>query len=121
MSVSTNSGEWLFTPLQEANKITYSEFKIWLQGLIEGKKGMLPDHEDWKRIKIMMDRVVPEVQKVPIYAPLPTIPTPSPLNPTYPIQPIWVVPETPNFTYGTITCSDSIGNTVVYTKGKING
>ena len=37
--------------------ITFGEFKMWLQGLIRGKNGALPDTDDWKEIKKMLDKV----------------------------------------------------------------
>ena len=40
--------------------ITFDQFKAWMVGLIEGKRGALPDIHDWKRIKQMMDKVKPE-------------------------------------------------------------
>lgn len=38
-------------------KITVAEFKAWLEGLVFGKRGALPDLEDWKMIKQMVDRI----------------------------------------------------------------
>jgi hypothetical protein len=42
---------------EEKNTITIAEFKSWLMGLMCGKKGSLPDIEDWKVIKQMLDKV----------------------------------------------------------------
>lgn len=43
--------------LEQEETITFTEFKAWLTGLVRGKGGALPDLEDWKQIKIMIDRV----------------------------------------------------------------
>ncbi len=37
--------------------ITFDEFKAWVNQLIVDKKGALPDLNDWKEIKKMMDKV----------------------------------------------------------------
>ena len=66
------------TMIENKEKITLGEFKAWLAGLILGKKGILPDLEDWKQIKIMLDKVEEEKEVV-------TIPSPAPYPaPTYP-------------------------------------
>lgn len=48
--------------------ITFGEFRSWLTGLILGKRGALPDLDDWKEIKKMMDKVE---EKGVEYVPLP--------------------------------------------------
>lgn len=47
---------------ENKEEISFNEFKAWLTGLIRGKRGQLPDVEDWKQIKVMMDKVAPEVE-----------------------------------------------------------
>ena len=42
---------------ENKDKITFNEFQAWLTGLIRGKGGSLPDVDDWKAIKSMMDKV----------------------------------------------------------------
>lgn len=37
--------------------ITIDEFKSWLNELVANKKGALPDLNDWKNIKEMLDKV----------------------------------------------------------------
>lgn len=49
----------------EKETITFLEFKAWLTGLVIGKKGALPDLEDWKKIKKELDKVEPEKIIVP--------------------------------------------------------
>ena len=115
---------------EQSKGITFNEFKMWLQGLIEGKNGELPDMEDWKRIKSMMDKVVPDVQKIvsPVPADL------YRLYPTYP-GPTWITPNTFPITPPTITYTDTNGvikdvtsgyvtvhgDLAAYTVGKKNG
>lgn len=60
--------------------ITFNEFKQWLTGLIEGKKGGLPDFDDWELIKKKLDSVQPEVLNIPY---------PQPTNPN---ENIWTGP-----------------------------
>jgi len=61
-------------------EITFKEFTSWLTGLIRGKNGELPDLDDWKEIKSMLDKVKPDViekyievpvkeMKLPYYSP----------------------------------------------------
>ncbi len=51
-------------------EITFNEYRAWLTGLIRGKRGCVPDLEDWKQIKHMMDKVVPEVEVITLPAPI---------------------------------------------------
>ena len=60
--------------------ITFNEFRLWLTGLIQGKKGALPDIDDWKEIKKQLDRVVPDKEVV-----ITTVPTTPDVTP----QPSW--------------------------------
>lgn len=46
--------------VENKNSITLNEFKAWLVGLIRGKNGDLPNLEDWKEIKTMLDKVKAE-------------------------------------------------------------
>lgn len=57
--------------------ISFDEFRIWLTGLIQGKGGALPDLNDWKEIKRMLDKVVVEREIVTI----PANPQPPPFCP----------------------------------------
>ncbi len=71
-------------------EITFDEFKAWMMGLVRGKGSKLPNIDDWRIIKTMMDKVVPDketiIQHTPIYThpPAPTweqpnkYPTPGP-------------------------------------------
>lgn len=91
--------------INEKKTITFDEFRAWLTGLIVGKRGALPDIDDWKMIKEMMDKVVPENEIV-------TMPRP-PLredrtSPSIPQHPQWAPSTgTPEYPPGTIICSDS--------------
>lgn len=51
---------------ENKDEITLNEFKAWLVGLIRGKNGKLPDLEDWKLIKEMLDKVVSEKEVIAI-------------------------------------------------------
>lgn len=105
--MNTNSTNYLqvdYGEIEKRNTLTFGEFKMWLQGLIEGKGGKIPDLEDWKRIKKMMDKVyvpapiiiapvAPPANPIypnpiyPYYPPIsvPMVPTPSPLSPSWTI------------------------------------
>ncbi len=43
--------------LLKRKRVTVDEFKAWLNQLIINKKGALPDLQDWKSIKEMLDKV----------------------------------------------------------------
>jgi len=43
--------------IENCDEISFNEFRAWMIGLIRGKRGELPDIEDWKQIKTMMDKV----------------------------------------------------------------
>jgi len=42
---------------EHKEQITFIEFRTWLSGLIKQKHGALPDLDDWKQIKVMLDIV----------------------------------------------------------------
>lgn len=45
--------------IEEMKGVTVSDFRRWLQlFIVEEKKGSVPDKEDWKRIKSMVDRII---------------------------------------------------------------
>jgi len=112
---------------EEKETITLEEYKAWLVGLIRGKKGMLPDLEDWKQIKKMLDKIAPEketiyVEKGPSNPPTPE-PFPSPYIPYEPYHPpygpgwtpkdfIWTSDGTDN-TQMTISGLSSSSNAVI--------
>lgn len=48
------------------DEITVDEYKAWLTGLLRGKGNTLPNLDDWKSIKKMTDKIVPDVVEVPI-------------------------------------------------------
>lgn len=72
--------------VEEKEKLTVKEFKAWLVGLIRGKKGALPDLEDWMKIKEMLDKVEDEQenkQNVPYPFPMATQPETTPYIPQW--------------------------------------
>ncbi len=85
--------------IETQTTITYAEFKAWMEGMIRGKRGALPDLEDWKNIKMMMDKVVPDkpIRVPPIGSPTPVPSAPYwptlPAIPSHPWQP--TLPNTP--------------------------
>lgn len=98
--------------------ITFNEFRAWLTGLIVGKRGELPDLEDWKQIKEMLDKVVAEKETI-------TIPQIQPTRPHPDLVPIQVPTPQPHWTdhtgyppYGTwcsgstVTVGGSFGDSV---------
>ena len=72
--------------VENKEAISVDEFKAWLVGLIRGKNGTLPNLDDWKQIKIMLDKVQGEKVVVKEHDPFfPYIPNPTtPHIPTYP-------------------------------------
>ena len=93
--------------------ITFDEFRAWMTGLIQGKRGALPDIEDWKMIKKMMDKVVPEKEFINI--PQPIDPGIAPQPPFYPSAPPYVPWASPTTDKWTI--SDSTDNIPSFTTG----
>lgn len=100
--------------IEKQEEISLAEFKAWLAGLIRGKRGALPDLEDWKAIKDTLDKVVPDTVDVPTWTP-PTIvkeyirdpsPTHAPEQiPYVPYQPIWITePNTWQPQIGEVWC-----------------
>ncbi len=65
-------------------KITFDEFKVWMNGLIYGKSKCVLESYDLKLIKQMMERVAPEVE---IQNPLPAVAAPPVLPPVPYIDP----------------------------------
>lgn len=82
--------------------ITFDEFRAWLTGLIRGKNGTLPDLNDWKLIKMMMDKVVAEKEIITLPAPIPSYPHPD-LEPYRPWQP-WDTPGRPDWPLPQVWC-----------------
>lgn len=70
--------------IENQETITLGEFKAWLIGLIRGKNNTLPDLEDWKIIKTMLDKVVSEKEVVVEKEYIPCTPPPQ-----YWRDPIW--------------------------------
>ncbi len=64
------------TNIELKNEISVGEYKAWLTGFLRGKGNQLPDLKDWKAIKKMTDKIVPDViettpwQNPSEYAPL---------------------------------------------------
>ena len=98
--------------------ITFQEFKAWLTGLIVGKRGVLPDLDDWKEIKKMLDKTVADKETVTIPQPYPVGDTPF-ITPQ-PAQPTWVpttVPSTTPYPFQTWCVSDSSGGDFTISSG----
>jgi len=109
---------------EKKETINFEEFRNWLAGLIRAKGGAVPDLKDWKAIKSMMDKVVPEKEIITVTVtvteyqsdPPPFVPpywgnpnepcrSPQPF-PGYREQPYYVGDVIPN-PYE-ITCSDKV-------------
>lgn len=100
--------------IENKETISFDEFRAWMTGLIVGKRGALPDLDDWKMIKKMMDKVVPEKEIITLPAtsePKDRFPyNPTPYNPTWvpntgdsPYNPTWV----PYFPNGNTWCGST--------------
>ena len=61
------------------DEISFDEFKAWINGLLYGKGSTIPDEGDWKEIKSMMERVIPDkiVMENPEIPFFPTCPQPQ--------------------------------------------
>lgn len=101
--------------VESKETITFAEFQAWLTGLIRGKAGALPDLDDWRMIKKMLDKVVAEkevvkeIEYIPAPAPTPTIPwQPRPYPKPYDLDPYrWDrTPENPWYDH-VVWCSDN--------------
>lgn len=101
--------------IETQETITFDEFRAWLAGLIRGKNGALPDLNDWKIIKQMIDKVkveqpvtLPPVFPYPIDDP-PCRP-PNPWPEIIPQSPPRWVPNTgdPFPSYNPVWCSDGV-------------
>lgn len=72
------------TNIELKDEITLDEYKAWLTGMLRGKGSKLPDLNDWKVIKKMTDKIIPDVVETtprtiaPTYVPPATFDTPSP-------------------------------------------
>ena len=75
--------------IKSKEKISFDEFKAWVNGLLYGKGRTVPDADDWKEIKNMMEKVVPDVVEMQD--------TETPFFPTLPQAPIvaYTTPHTP--------------------------
>jgi len=74
--------------VENKEEITFNEFRAWLTGVLRGKRGQLPDLNDWKQIKIMMDKVEEGVKRQdfplpPTYQPSIFIDPPPTMNPPW--------------------------------------
>ncbi len=65
-------------------EISFDEFKAWMNGLLRGKGSQLPNIDDWRVIKNMMDKVVPDTETIVQHTPIYTNP---------PIHPTWEEPQ----------------------------
>jgi hypothetical protein len=83
--------------IDNQKEISLAEFKAWLAGLIRGKRGALPDLDDWKAIKETLDKIVPDTVDAP-WTP-PTVvreiireaaPLPEPVPYINPYPTIWI-------------------------------
>lgn len=97
---------------ENKEEITLNEFKAWLVGLIRGKNGKLPDFEDWKLIKEMLDKIVPEQSVVTIKEDKDSDPFGPWKTDPYKYYPPYYVGDPPPGTPW-ITCSSESSNTLV--------
>jgi len=84
--------------IENKETITLNEFRAWLAGLIYGKQGQLPNLDDWKHIKAMLDKVQPDQEIVPVAVPAPApqpiaIPKTIPRSPCEPWNPLPQIPH----------------------------
>ena len=92
--------------IEKCEEITFNEFRAWMTGLIRGKRGALPDLEDWKQIKIMMDKV--EESRKTVDFPLQPTYAPTIFRDPPPFQPVEQPWYNPNQIWCTSTSTDGI-------------
>jgi len=106
--------------IEKQEEISLAEFKAWLAGLIRGKRGALPDLDDWKAIKDTLDKVVPDtIEAQPTWTP-PTVvreiirepaPLPEPVPYINPYPTIWITePNTWWPKNGDVWCGGGAGD-----------
>ncbi len=118
--------------IENKDDITFNEFRAWMTGLIRGKRGALPDLEDWKQIKIMMDKVE-EGKKSQDF---PLQPTYDPYHPPIFIDPprdntkydpftTWCTTESTDFSFGDMNIEipelkdPAVGDVSAFTTGNL--
>lgn len=114
------------TNVELKEEISFDEFKAWMNGLVRGRGQALPSLEDWRVIKQMMDKVVPDketiIQHTPIYTPEPYEKYQQPLTPWCDTQ---HVPSygsyTGNGTYGSTKLTTSSGGPIPTSNLTITG
>ncbi len=97
------------TNVELKEEISFDEFKAWMNGLVRGKGTVLPSIDDWRVIKQMMDKVVPDVEHIYQHTPIYTPPTPVEYQ-KYPQTP-WCVDSTSIPSYGGYGTGTSLGST----------
>ena len=75
-----NKNKKMKIDIKSKEKISFGEFKAWINGMLYGKGRFLPNSADWKEIKQMMEKVVPDVVEMqnpetPFFPTLPYTPT----------------------------------------------
>jgi len=74
--------------------ITFDEFKAWMTGFLQGKKGIVPNIIDWALIQRMMNKVTPDKEIVYVPSPYAPITPYVPYNPHPDIYPSPMWPDT---------------------------
>jgi hypothetical protein len=93
-------------PFETEKNMSFNEFRAWLTGLILGKRGTIPDLDDWKEIKKMMDRVVAHEKDKTISFPLsPTIP--PQIDRQVWLSPLWPAEDPSPYTYPSVRYTDN--------------
>ena len=106
--------------IKSKEKISFDEFKAWVNGLLYGKGRAVPDADDWKEIKNMLEKVVPDVVEMqnPETPFFPTLPQPQVVPYVTPNTPE-VEPWKPPFP---VTCgSDKIADSLTSSNSNYGG
>lgn len=74
-----NKNKKMKIDIKSKEEISFDEFKAWINGLLYGKGRAVPDADDWKEIKNMLEKVVPDVVEMqnPETPFFPTLPHPQ--------------------------------------------
>ena len=110
-----NKNKKMKIDIKSKEKISFGEFKAWINGMLYGKGRFLPNSADWKEIKQMMEKVVPDVVEMqnpetPFFPTLPYTPTMPYESPKTPEVEPWQPPFPVTCGSGKITDSLTSSN-----------
>ena len=119
-----NKNKKMKIDIKSKEKISFGEFKAWINGMLYGKGRFLPNSADWKEIKQMMEKVVPDVVEMqnpetPFFPTLPSTPiVPYDAPEVEPLKPPFTVTCGVNENDG---CNIGVGDSLTSTNSNYGG